>query len=665
MKSISNDACKGHRCGDHNDHGHNHHHHHHHNHGGARAFTAPALSLLMLVAGLSITHFGCDFFHSEAPKLSPVLKYLWYMAAFMPVGLPVVKEAAEGIVHGDFFNEFTLMTLACVGAFCIGELPEAVGVMLFYSIGETLQHGAVDRATRNISRLLDVRGEMATVLRDGEEATVDPRSVRPGEVIVVHPGERVPLDGVMTGGEGVFDTSALTGESVPREISGGDEVLAGMICLRRSVLLRVSREFGESALSRILAMVGEASSRKAHAELFIRRFARIYTPVVIALALLVVAVPALVAAVRPDFHYVFSEWLYRALVFLVISCPCALVVSVPLGYFAGIGAASRLGILFKGGNYLEAVRRINTVAFDKTGTLTTARFGVERVECADGDELPMLCLMAAAESGSSHPLAKTLVEYVRSRGGRIPKAEDMAEMAGFGVKAHVDGHEVLAGNLRLLEREGVPFPYSAGVGAGTVIACAVDGRYLGCVLLADTVKPDAAEALAQLRGLGVRRLLMLSGDRREITDAYAARLGIDEAHGELLPQDKARIVERLTKTPGSVTAFVGDGMNDAPVLALSDVGIAMGGLGSDAAIESADVVIQTDQPSRIATAIRIGRETHTVVMENIVGAIGIKVAILVLGVLGYASLWGAVFADVGVALLAVLNSMRILWKRYR
>ena len=663
MKSFSNDACKGHRCGGHNHHGHNHHHHH--NHGGARAFAAPALSLLMLVAGLSITHSGCDFFHSEAPKLSPVLKYLWYMAAFLPVGLPVVKEAAEGIVNGDFFNEFTLMTLACVGAFCIGELPEAVGVMLFYSIGETLQHGAVDRATRNISRLIDVRGERATVLRDGEEATVDPRSVKPGEVIVVHPGERVPLDGVMTGGEGVFDTSALTGESVPREISGGDEVLAGMICLRRSVRLRVSREFGESALSRILAMVGEASSRKAHAELFIRRFARIYTPVVIALALLVVAVPALVAAVRPDFHYVFSEWLYRALVFLVISCPCALVVSVPLGYFSGIGAASRLGILFKGGNYLEAVRRIDTIAFDKTGTLTTGRFGVERVECVDGDELPMLCLMAAAESGSSHPLAKTLVDYVSSRGGRIPKAEDMAEMAGFGVKARVDGHEVLAGNLRLLESEGVPFPAGGGVGAGTVIACAVDGRYLGCVLLADTLKPDAADALAQLRGLGVRRLLILSGDRREITDAYAARLGIDEAHGELLPQDKARIVERLTKTPGSVTAFVGDGMNDAPVLALSDVGVAMGGLGSDAAIESADVVIQTDQPSRIATAIRIGRETHTVVMENIVGAIGIKVAILVPGVLGYASLWGAVFADVGVALLAVLNSMRILWKRYR
>lgn len=665
MKSFSNDACKGQRCGGHNNHGHNHHHHHHHHHGGARAFAAPALSLFMLVAGLSITHFGCDFFHAEAPKLSPVLKYLWYVAAFLPVGLPVVKEAAEGILHGDFFNEFTLMTLACVGAFCIGELPEAVGVMLFYSIGETLQHGAVDRATRNISRLLDVRGERATVLRDGEEATVNPRSVKPDEVIVVHPGERVPLDGVITGADGVFDTSALTGESVPREISGGDEVLAGMICLRRSVRLRVSREFGESALSRILAMVGEASSRKAHAELFIRRFARIYTPVVIALALLVVAVPALVAAVRPDFHYVFSEWLYKALVFLVISCPCALVVSVPLGYFAGIGAASRLGILFKGGNYLEAVRRIDTVAFDKTGTLTTGRFGVGRVECVDGDELPMLCLMAAAESGSSHPLAKTLVEYVSSRGGRIPKAEDMSEMAGFGVKAHVDGHEVLVGNPRLLESEGVPFPAGAGAGAGTVIACAVDGRYRGCVLLADTVKPDAADALAQLRGLGVRRLLMLSGDRREITDAYAARLGIDEAHGELLPQDKARIVERLTKTPGNVTAFVGDGMNDAPVLALSDVGIAMGGLGSDAAIESADVVIQTDKPSRIATAIRIGRETHTVVMENIVGAIGIKVAILVLGVLGYASLWGAVFADVGVALLAVLNSMRILWKRYR
>lgn len=650
-------CCGGH---EHNhSHGDHHHGHEHHHHGGAGAFLAPAFSLVMLIAGVLMSHFNVGFFSADA------VEYAWYIVAFLPVGLPVVKEAAEGILQHDFFNEFTLMTIACIGAFLIHELPEAVGVMLFYSVGETLQHGAVDRATRNISKLLDVRGEKATLLRDGKEVSVDPRTVKVGEQIEVHPGERVPLDGTMCGGEGLFDTSALTGESVPREIAEGEEVLAGMISLRESVRLRVSREYGESALSRILEMVSKASSRKAHTELFIRRFARIYTPVVIALAVLVVAVPAIVGVFSHSFHYDFSEWLYRALVFLVISCPCALVVSVPLGYFAGIGAASRLGILFKGGNYLEGVTKINTVAFDKTGTLTTGRFGVERVECVDGDESSMLRLMAAAEAGSSHPLAKALVEYAAGRCGGIPKADSMSEKAGYGVKASVGGHDLLVGNLRLLASEGVAYPDALDSERATLIACAVDGRYAGCAVLADTIKPDSEEAVRSLRDLGVDKIVMLSGDRQEIVDDYAARLGIADARGGLLPQDKAEIVEALTATPGRYVAFVGDGMNDAPVLALSDVGVAMGGLGSDAAIESADVVIQTDQPSRIATAIRIGRATHAIVTENIVGAIGIKAAILALGAMGYASLWAAVFADVGVALLAVLNSMRILWKRYR
>lgn len=626
-------------------------------HGGVRAFMAPAVSLAMLAAGMLMSHLGFTLFTSHR-----WVQYVWYLAAFMPVGVPVVREAAEGLARRDWFNEFTLMVLACVGAFCIGELPEAVGVMLFYSIGETLQDRAVDRARRNIAGLLDVRGESASVLRDGIMVQVDPRTVHPGDVVEVRPGERVPLDGVMeTDGGGAFDTSALTGESVPRDIDRGGEVLAGMISSGSTVRLRVTREYSDSTLSRILDMVGHAASRKARTELFIRRFARVYTPVVMALAALVVAVPAVAGLLVPSFHYVFADWLYRALVFLVISCPCALVVSVPLGYFAGIGAASRAGILFKGGNYLEAITHVDTVAFDKTGTLTTGRFGVETVS---GDDA-MLGLMAAAEAGSSHPLARALVDYVRGRGIAIPEAASMSEQAGHGTVARVDGHEVVAGNLRLLDSRHICYPAGLRGLAGTMIACAVDGRYAGYVTLADTLKPDAADAVSELRQLGVKNVVMLSGDRRETVAEYARRLGIHEAHGEMLPQDKAAYVEGVARTPGrGGIAFVGDGMNDAPVLALSDVGVAMGGIGSDAAIESADVVIQTDSPARLATAIRIGRATHAIVTENIVGAIAIKVLVLGLGAAGYASLWAAVFADVGVALLAVLNSMRIMWRRY-
>lgn len=634
-------------------------HHHHHHSGGAKAFIAPAISFVMLIAGVLMSHFDFTVF-----KENPILKFAWYLIAFLPVGLPVIKEAVEGIIHGDYFNEFTLMVIACIGAFCIRELPEAVGVMLFYSIGETLQHGAVDRATRNISQLLDVRGEHATVLRDGKAVSVDPKTVHIGETIEVRPGERVPLDGRMESGDGMFDTSALTGESVPRNIEKGGEVLAGMISSSKTVLMTVTREYSDSALSRILDLVSHAQSHKAHAELFIRKFARIYTPVVIVLALLVVAVPYIVGLINPSFHFVFSEWLYRSLVFLVISCPCALVISVPLGYFAGIGAASKAGILFKGGNYLEAITKVTTVAFDKTGTLTTGKFSVDKIESLSIADHEMLALLASAESGSSHPLAKALVQYVKSLGIEIPEADSMQERPGFGTRASVGGKNVIAGNLKMLASEHVAYPQEIVNAKGTIIACAVDGKYAGYALLSDTIKPDAAATIKGLSDLGIEKVVMLSGDKKDIVSDYASRLGIKEAHGELLPQDKASYVERESHVPGKSIAFVGDGMNDAPVLALSNVGVAMGGLGSDAAIESADVVIQTDQPSRIVTAIKIGRTTHTIVTENIVGAIGIKVVILALGALGYASLWAAVFADVGVALLAVLNSMRIMWKKY-
>ena len=644
----------GHGCSCHSD-GHSGHHSHA---CGAKSFIAPAISFAMLVAGILMSYFNVVFFSSAA------VEYAWYIVAFLPVGLPVIKEAVEGIVAGDYFNEFTLMVIACLGAFCIRELPEAVGVMLFYTVGETLQHAAVDRATRNISRLLDVRGEKARVIRDGKTLTVSPGIVGVGETIEVRPGERVPLDGVMEHGDGLFDSSALTGESVPRDIPEGGEVLAGMISLQNNVRLRVTREYGESALSRILELVGSASSRKARSELFIRRFTRVYTPIDIVLATQLVLIPAIVSLVYPGFHFVFSEWLYRALVFLVISCPCALVVSVPLGYFAGIGAASRLGILFKGGNYLEAITNVNTVAFDKTGTLTTGRFTVDTVESGMMDDREMLAAMAAAEAGSSHPLAKALCDYVASSGIAVPEAVKMSEKAGYGTVATVNGHSVMAGSLRMLRADGIEYPERLDRMDGTMIICAVDGNYAGYVTLADTIRPDAAETVASLGRLGIDRIVILSGDRTETVKKYADKLGIGAARGDLLPGDKAAYVEEIAATPGRCIAFVGDGMNDAPVLALSNVGVAMGGLGSDAAIESADVVIQTDRLSRLVTAIKIGRATRAVVTENIVGAIGFKLLILALGAMGYASLWAAVFADVGVALLAVLNSMRVMMKKY-
>lgn len=666
--SLKHDSCG-------NEHKHHHHHHeyggnecgcteesgcgcgheHHHHAQGLKAFVWPAVSFVMLVCGILMSNFGCEWFTGNR-----WIEFGWYVLAFLPVGLPVMKEAAEGVAHGDFFNEFTLMVIASIGAFCIWELPEAVGVMLFYSVGETLQHGAVERARGNISRLLDMRGEVAHLVTDHGIENVDPSVVKIGSVIEIKPGERVPLDGELNSDYGIFDTSALTGESVPREIEKGKEVLAGMISVEKSVRIKVNREYSQSALSRILQMVEQANSRKASAELFIRKFARLYTPIVIALAALVVAVPAVIGLLVPSFHFVFSEWLYRALVFLVISCPCALVISVPLGYYAGIGAASKAGILVKGGNYLDVIARLKVVAFDKTGTLTTGKFSVEKMSADDFT----LSLMAAAEAGSNHPLARALVKYVKDLQLPLASVEQMKEIAGRGVEAVISGKRVLAGNLKLLEEASVKYPEELVGSGSTVIVAAVDGKYAGCVTLADTLKEDAHSAIDSLRKEGVEKIVILSGDRSEIAEKTGIKLGVDQSIGELLPEGKANYVEKAVADSSDAMAFVGDGINDAPVLALSNVGIAMGGLGSDAAIESADVVIQTDKPSRVATAIKIGRTTGKIVKENIVFAIGIKVLILVLGVCGYASLWAAVFADVGVALLAVLNSMRIMWKKY-
>lgn len=594
----------------------------------------------------------------------PGVEVLWFLLAFLPVGFPVMVEVWKSIRQKDIFNEFSLMLLATIGAFCIGEYPEGVAVMLFYSVGERVQHRAVDRARRNIRRLLDVRPEKALVLRQGKEQSVFPGEVEVGEMIMVKPGERIPLDGLLQEEYALFDTSALTGESLPRTINRGEEVLAGMIVSGQAIRLKVTKPYEQSALARILALVQDASERKAPAELFIRRFARIYTPVVFLLALSIMLLPALVAAFHPGFDYFFKDWAYRGLVFLVISCPCALVISVPLGYFGGIGAASRKGILFKGGNYLDAITHVNTVVFDKTGTLTTGHFQVFSMEADTVSSQRLLSILLTLEEKSTHPVAQAVTRYALQEGAGRIGVTHLQEYPGYGLEGVIEGKNVLVGNIRLLTDRGITVPAGISERVATVVVCAIAGKYAGHLLLSDTLKADAVEAIGRLKQLHIDNIQLLSGDKKEIVAIFAKTLGIRHARGGLLPEDKAAYLEKLNAEAGVSAAFVGDGMNDAPVLALSDVGIAMGGLGADAAIESADVVIQTDQPSKVATAISIGRATRRIVKQNIAGAIGVKSLILIAGACGFVTLWAAVFADVGVALLAVLNSVRILSKKF-
>ncbi|MBO8477202.1 MAG: cadmium-translocating P-type ATPase [Bacteroidetes bacterium] len=613
----------------------------------------PAIvSAVLLAAGLSF-QYGSDGF--------AVSQYRWvlFVLAYLPVGLPVMKEAWEEGVYGkDFFNEFLLMTIASIGAFCIGEYPEAVAVMLFYSVGEALQEQAVERAKGSIQALLDVRPETTTVIADdGSSMVKHPSEVLPGMVVEVKTGERLPLDGILLDEHASFDTAALTGESVPRTVEKGGSVLAGMIATASAVRVRVTKPFADSALSRILRMVEEANERKAPAELFIRKFARIYTPVVIALAVLIAAVLPFVA----DFE--FSESLYRGLVFLVVSCPCALVVSIPLSYFAGIGAASRNGILFKGGNYLSEISKLDMVVFDKTGTLTTGHFGVKRIETASGtDEESLLSIIASVEAMSTHPIAKAIVEYCKSKNIKADYAvEAVEESAGGGLKAFTAGRRVVIGNMSFLMQEGAKGLPDFSSEIDTVVVCSIDGEYSGAVFLADEVKPDSKDAVAALYAEGVKKTAILSGDKSAIVADLAKKLRVTQFAGDLLPSGKVDAFRRMMQDADGAVAFVGDGINDAPVLAMSNVGIAMGGLGSDAAIETADVVIQDDKPSKVAKAVRIGRVTKRIVAQNIVFAIAFKVGVLLLGAFGLAGLWEAVFADVGVALLAVLNALRIQW----
>jgi Zn2+/Cd2+-exporting ATPase len=620
-----------------------HEHDHDHEHNNNKIFLI--LSVLIFFAGIIVQYVFKSTWFVE----NQTIRLVWFLVAYILVAFSVWKEAFELAKKFDFFNEFSLMGIATVGAFIIGEYPEGVAVMLFYTIGEMFQDAAVDKAKNNIKALLDVRPDIAHVLRNDNFETIKPQFVEIGEIIQVKVGEKVPLDGLMISDKGSFNTSALTGESKPTTYKLGETVLAGMLNLESVIEIKTTKKFEDSSIAKILQMVQEASSRKAPTELFIRKFAKIYTPIIFFLATALVLIPYFFVE-----HYDFNDWLYRGLVFLVVSCPCALVISVPLGYFGGIGAASHNGILVKGSNFLDSLAKLNTVVMDKTGTMTEGVFKVQKTETSI-NQTEFLEIVSALETQSTHPIAKAIVDYHPSN----LKAIEVKEISGKGLKGKVDEKIILAGNTKLLQHFSIPYPQEIDLIVETIVVVAIDYKYAGYITIADQIKEDAKIAIDKMKALGVTKTIMLSGDKNTITQKIAKEVGVDDAFGELLPEGKVEKVESLKKDSQNVIAFVGDGINDAPVLALSDVGIAMGALGSDAAIETADVVIQTDQPSKIATAIKIGRETKKIVIQNIVLAMTIKVIVLLLGAEGIANMWEAVFADVGVAMLAILNAVRI------
>jgi Zn2+/Cd2+-exporting ATPase len=574
-----------------------------------------------------------------------------YGFAYLLAGWNVLKLAFRKARRGDIFNEFVLMSVATLGAFFIGEYSEGVAVMVFYSIGEWFQDAAVHKAKSSIKALLDIRPNEVTVLRQGVGQVVNPVNVKLGENIQIKPGEKAALDGELVSASAAFNTAALTGESTPDTKYKGEKILAGMINLNTVAEVTVTALFKDSKLSQILAMVQDATARKSQTQLFISKFAKVYTPIVFFLALALVLVPYLLVE-----NYVFNDWLYRGLVFLVISCPCALVVSIPLGYFGGIGLASRNGILFKGGNFLDVMTKVNTVVMDKTGTLTKGVFEVQKVIADTISEKELVIITATLEKNSTHPVGKAIINYAAAFSGHTTAAH-VEEIPGYGLKGIVEGKEVLAGNLKLLQKFGVAYPAELDALVYTTVAVAIDNNYAGCITIADEIKEDAARAIKQMHQLNIKTI-MLSGDKQVVVNQVVQELGIYEAYGDLLPEGKVEKVQQL-KVQGRHIAFVGDGVNDAPVIALADVGIAMGGLGSDATIETADVVIQNDQPSKIVSAIRAGRITRNIVWQNIILAMTVKIIVLGLGAGGEANLWEAVIADVGVALLAILNAVRI------
>ena len=578
---------------------------------------------------------------------------LVFLAPYLLIGYDVLKEAVESIFHGQMLDEHFLMMVATVGALCVGELEEAVAVMLFYQVGELFQSYAVGKSRKSISALMDIRPDYANIERDGKLEQVDPEEIQVGDIIVVKAGEKVPLDGVVMEGKTTLNTAALTGESLPRDAAEGDEIISGCVNISGLIRVRVTKPFSESTVSRILELVENASNKKTRTERFITRFARIYTPAVVGAAVLLAIVPPLVL------HGGWSDWIYRALTFLVVSCPCALVISVPLSFFGGIGGASSKGILVKGSNYIEALAHCETVVFDKTGTLTEGSFQVTAVHPDAVDEKELLRLAAAAESYSDHPISLSLKAACHdSIDSKL--VTNVHEIAGKGVQAEFEGHTLSVGNGKLMESLGIEEHKCHKV--GTIVHVAMDGKYLGHIVISDVIKPDAAKAIADLKACGVQRTVMLTGDRGEVAQNVAQQLKLDDVKAELMPQGKVEAVEELlkAKNPKSTLAFVGDGINDAPVLSRADIGIAMGALGSDAAIEAADVVLMDDQPSKIAEAIRISRKTMGIAMQNIVFALAVKAVVLAVTAFGAGNMWWAVFADVGVSVIAILNAMRAL-----
>ena len=643
---------------------HEHHHEHHHD-GLIHQLSLIFASASLLVLAVVIEH------KFQLPTWQLLLVYL---VPYLVIGHDTLKEAAEGIAHGHAFDEHFLMSVATIGALCIGflpgaenQFPEAVFVMLFFQVGELFEGYAEGKSRESISHLMDIRPDYANVAcGDAQLQKVSPDQVEVGSVIVVRPGEKVPLDGVVIEGTSSLNTIALTGESMPREITVDDEVISGCINLSGVIRVRTTKNFGESTVSKIIELVENASEHKSQSEAFITRFARIYTPIVVCAAIAIAILPPLYIAVAnaslSTFHSSFPTWLYRALMFLVVSCPCALVISVPLTFFGGIGGASRHGILVKGANYMDILAKIKTVVFDKTGTLTHGQFAVEAVHPDTCSEHQLLHLAAHVEHFSTHPIGAALRDAFPDEATDGCRISDIEEIAGHGIVASVEEHRVAVGNTKLMDSIGAKWHDCHHV--GTIIHVAIDGVYAGHIVINDKIKDDSAEAITQLKTLGVEKTIMLTGDRKEVADHVAKQLHIDEYHAELLPADKVaymdEIVNSQQQTANSQTLFVGDGINDAPVLARADIGIAMGGLGSDAAIEAADVVIMDDQPSKIALAIRIARRTLSIAHQNVYFAIGVKVAVLLLATFGLATMWLAVFADVGVTVLAVLNAMRAL-----
>ncbi|MDE3741052.1 heavy metal translocating P-type ATPase [Maribacter polysaccharolyticus] len=611
-----------------------------------RTYLPSIFSLVMLIAGIAIDYF--DAF----PHFSNWNRILWYVIAYIPVGFPVVKEGWESIKKGDFFTEFFLMSIATIGAFFIGEYPEGVAVMLFYAVGELFQNAAVKKAKGNIKALLDVRPKEANVLRDGNYKSVSPEDVNIGEKIQIRVGEKIPLDGILLSEKASLNTAALTGESKPDSVQKEAKVYAGSINLESVIEVEVTNKLEDSSIARILDLVQNATARKSKTELFIRQFARIYTPIVVFSAIGVTFLPYFFVD-----DYVFRDWLYRALIFLVISCPCALVISIPLGYFGGLGAASKNGILFKGASFLDAMTKINTLVMDKTGTVTKGVFKIKEIKAIGWEESEFMKHLMALEEQSTHPIAKAIMEYKEN--GEDFEAKEVFEIAGKGLKGIVNGKTVLVGNKALMIANNIDVPKETESIVESIVFVAIDNVFAGHVVIADELKEDAKETISALHKVGIKNIMMLSGDKDTVTQKIAKELNVEKAKGGLLPEDKLNEVEILKQNSENKVAFIGDGINDAPVLAASNVGIAMGGLGSDVAIETADVIIQTDQPSKVAKAIKISRSTRKIVWQNIILAFGVKLVVLILGAGGLATMWEAVFADVGVALLAILNAVRL------